>query len=181
MIPRRSLADENRDVKANAGWADFAMAVNNSPASSNTSSTSTSASLLPRCASTSGVPQPHVDRLTTMRSTLLCTMLDSTSNASSGVAASAANGGGSRKRAESSKLLQLLKKDLKLANERDKRGSTSPTTTAFTSSASGNTRRKLKDQHAADIEQLLISLHSTEFVGTVDPRYHSRYVSTPGF
>jgi len=35
----------------------------------------------------------------------------------------------------------------------------------------------LYDEYSKDIEVLLKSLHSTEFVGTIDPQYHSRYVS----
>lgn len=35
----------------------------------------------------------------------------------------------------------------------------------------------LHEEFSQDIENLLKSLQSTEFVGTIDPEYHSRYVS----
>jgi hypothetical protein len=42
-------------------------------------------------------------------------------------------------------------------------------------------RRLNLDVQGDDIQQLLKSLQSTEFVGTIDPTYHSRYLSTPSF
>jgi hypothetical protein len=42
-------------------------------------------------------------------------------------------------------------------------------------------QKRQLDVQAEDIQQLLNSLHSTEFVGTIDPKYHSRYLSTPSF
>ena len=40
-----------------------------------------------------------------------------------------------------------------------------------------HTNHSLYDEYSKDIEVLLNSLQSTEFVGTIDPQYHSRYVS----
>ena len=50
------------------------------------------------------------------------------------------------------------------------------------SSSPPPSRRKfLHDEFSEDIENLLKSLQSTEFVGTIDPQYHSRYVSGDSF
>ena len=101
----------------------------------------------------------------------------------------------------SSKLRQLLKDDLRLSHHdhhstedshcdtgthhRNHDQHRTTTTTAHTpaptpagstyTSPTTGVRRLLKDQHVADIQRLLRSLQSTEFVGTVDPRYHSQY------
>ena len=40
-----------------------------------------------------------------------------------------------------------------------------------------HTNHSLYDEYSKDIEVLLNSLQSTDFVGTIDPEFHSRYVS----
>mmetsp|Transcript_26243 Transcript_26243/g.56281 ORF Transcript_26243/g.56281 Transcript_26243/m.56281 type:complete len:211 (+) Transcript_26243:135-767(+) len=44
-------------------------------------------------------------------------------------------------------------------------------------SSSMQSTKSLHDEFSEDIENLLKSLQSTEFVGRIDPRYHSRYMS----
>ena len=60
----------------------------------------------------------------------------------------------------------------------------SPTTTTATPGRKtrstqeiNHTNHSLYDEYSKDIEVLLNSLQSTDFVGTIDPKFHSRYVS----
>ena len=59
----------------------------------------------------------------------------------------------------------------------------SPTTTATqerktrSTQEINHTNHSLYDEYSKDIEVLLNSLQSTDFVGTIDPEFHSRYVS----
>ncbi len=77
----------------------------------------------------------------------------------------------SKKRKQSNRLRQILKSDLRVLE--------SP---AHDGDEGDLMKRRLKlDVQGDDIQQLLKSLQSTEFVGTIDPTYHSRYLSTPSF
>ena len=59
----------------------------------------------------------------------------------------------------------------------------SPTTTATqgrktrSTQEINHTNHSLYDEYSKDIEVLLNSLQSTDFVGTIDPKFHSHYVS----
>lgn len=86
----------------------------------------------------------------------------------------------SKKRKQSNRLRQILKSDLLMGLK------TSP---AREGQAGGDNeddeeddvmKRRLRlDVQEDDIQKLLTSLQSTEFVGTIDPKYHSRYLTPP--
>mmetsp|Transcript_3197 Transcript_3197/g.6014 ORF Transcript_3197/g.6014 Transcript_3197/m.6014 type:complete len:151 (-) Transcript_3197:23-475(-) len=77
------------------------------------------------------------------------------------------------KTARSSRLRSILKSDLRMRSQSPNR----------LEDDDGNvkSRRQKLEEYQNDIEQLLTSLHSTEFVGKIDPKYHSKYMSTPSF
>jgi hypothetical protein len=77
----------------------------------------------------------------------------------------------------STQLRSLLKSDLRM---RSKSPPLHGSRLAGERRASPNRQRKL-DEYQHDIDQLLTSLQSTQFVGTIDPKYHSKYLSTPSF
>jgi hypothetical protein len=78
------------------------------------------------------------------------------------------------------RLRRILQKDLQMAIDIS---TASPTTTTTqetktrSTQETNHTNHSLYDEYSKDIEVLLNSLQSTEFVGTIDPQYHSRYVS----
>ena len=83
------------------------------------------------------------------------------------------------------RLRRMLQTDLQMASDIPSTKSASSSissarTKKTPSKTNGNAIRKttsLHEEFSQDIENLLKSLHSTEFVGTIDPQYHSRYVS----
>jgi hypothetical protein len=172
MIPRRTInADcmvERRDMKANADWDDVSF-VNHS--------NQYNARYNHDVQYCTGKPQ-HQQQ----------------SEHNNMKVTAAACSSSSRGKAASSTLRQLLKDDLRLSHFDDnedqqhqhtRRHHFSPRSQTVTplpspagstySSPTTGVRRLLKDQYGADIQKLLRSLQSTEFVGTVDPRYHSKY------
>jgi hypothetical protein len=80
--------------------------------------------------------------------------------------------GNKRQRIErhSQKLSAMLKADLRLSDHNNMESATSKM----------KHRNSLKE-FQPDIDILLTSLKSTEFVGKIDPKYHSRYTSAHGF
>ena len=129
----------------------------------------------------------------------LCNSLGQTKQHVGTTNTAASTSGSTSMLATSSKLRNLLRADLSLPTQQQQQqqqkqkkqrignrtdvisnnntSSSSPRRgSAYTSPTSGTIRRKLKDQYGADIQMLLRSLRSTEFVGTIDPRYHSQYV-----
>lgn len=102
------------------------------------------------------------------------TTSSSSSSSSSQVAALDASSGplcSKKRKQQSNRLRQMLKSDLRMLESPRPGGN-----------GGDLMKRRLNlDVHGEDIQQLLKSLQSTEFVGTIDPTYHSRYLSTPSF
>ncbi len=91
------------------------------------------------------------------------------------------------------KMKAILQTDLNMAKEFSAMRIPStkqarPVTGITTSmSATSTHRRKIRktgslhDAFSQDIQSLLQSLHSDEFVGTINPQYHARYISDESF
>jgi hypothetical protein len=94
----------------------------------------------------------------------------------------------SKRKAQSSRLRQMLKSDLRIKVDSPSQLEDDDDDEPVEGSSSNNnnnschrSRRVKLDEYQNDIERLLQSLQSTEFVGKIDPKYHSRYLSTPSF
>ena len=80
------------------------------------------------------------------------------------------------------RLRRILQKDLHMTIDIS---TASPTTTTTATQGRktrstqeiNHTNHSLYDEYSKDIEVLLNSLQSTDFVGTIDPKFHSHYVS----